>query len=166
MRLHVQLGRVDVAELDLLDPQLLAQLLRVALGERRALDDEAPQRLAELQLGGRAGLMAEPDDAPQLGDLVQERLIGRAGLGPARQVHRLRRLPPAPRTRLCQRCSARNGITGATTRIPCTSACQSAWSASASPSQKRRRERRMYQLETSSTNSSKARVTFTVRKAS
>ena len=36
----------------------------------------------------------------------------------------------------------------------------------ASPSQKRRRERRMYQLERSSTNSSNARITSTVRKAS
>ena len=40
MRLHVQLGRLDWAELDLLDTELLAQLVGVARGERRTLDDE------------------------------------------------------------------------------------------------------------------------------
>ena len=92
MRLHVQLGRVDVAELDLLHAQLLAQLLRVTLGERRTLDDEPPQRLAELQPRGRTGLMAEPDDAAQLGDLVEQRRRRRRGLRPAGEVHRCRRV--------------------------------------------------------------------------
>ena len=40
VRLHVQLRRVDLAELDVLDAELLAHLPGVALGERRALDDE------------------------------------------------------------------------------------------------------------------------------
>jgi hypothetical protein len=52
---------------------------------------------------------------------------------------------------------------GATTRSPCTSAYQSVRKATSSPSQKRRRERRMYQFERSSTNDSNARTTFTVR---
>ena len=43
VRLHVQLGRLDVAELDLLHAQLVAQLVRVTRGERRALDDEPTQ---------------------------------------------------------------------------------------------------------------------------
>ena len=49
VRLHVQLGRLDATELDLLDAQLVAELVRVRLRERRALDDEAAQRLAQLQ---------------------------------------------------------------------------------------------------------------------
>ena len=49
VRLHVQLRRLDAAELDLLDAQLVAELVRMRLGERRAFDDEAAQRLAQLQ---------------------------------------------------------------------------------------------------------------------
>ena len=52
---------------------------------------------------------------------------------------------------------------GETARSPSTSALNSVRSAASSPSQKRRRERRMYQLDRSSTNASKARSTFTVR---
>src|SRR4029079_14236663 len=51
---------------------------------------------------------------------------------------------------------------GAITRSVCTSAYQSVDSASGSPRQKRRRERRMYQLERSSTYDSYARITSTV----
>ena len=47
---------------------------------------------------------------------------------------------------------------GATTRSACTSAYQSVRNAASSPSQKRRRERRMYQFERSSTNASNARI--------
>ena len=52
---------------------------------------------------------------------------------------------------------------GDTARNPSTSALNSVRSAAGSPFQKRRRERRMYQLERSSTNASNARSTFTVR---
>ena len=69
-------------------------------------------------------------------------------------------------TSACQRCSARNGITGAITRTPWTSPNQSVRRAVSSPSQKRRRERRMYQFERSSTYASKARVTSTVSQRS
>src|ERR671934_257703 len=47
----------------------------------------------------------------------------------------------APTARFRHRWSAKNGITGATTRIDCTSACQSVRRATSSPSQNRRRER-------------------------
>jgi hypothetical protein len=52
----------------------------------------------------------------------------------------------------------RNGITGAVSCRERTSACQSVHSATASPFQNRRRERRMYQFERSSTNASNARM--------
>ena len=166
VRLHAQLGGLDVAEHDLLHPQLLAISSAWPSASGAPSTTRRPQRLAELQLAAGARLAAELDDAAHLGDLGEQRLVGGAGLGPAGEVHRLGGSPPAPRTRLCQRCSARNGMTGATTRSPCTSAYQSDWSASVSPSQKRRRERRMYQFERSSTNASKARITLTVRNAS
>ena len=51
---------------------------------------------------------------------------------------------------------------GASTRNVWTSAYQSVCSAAASPSQKRERERRMYQLDRSSRYSSKSRITSTV----
>jgi hypothetical protein len=57
-------------------------------------------------------------------------------------------------------------MSGATTRSPWTSAYQSVRSAAGSPSQKRRRERRMYQFETSSTKASYARTTSTVSQLS
>ena len=60
----------------------------------------------------------------------------------------------------------RNGITGEMTRSDWTSAYQSVASASSSSFQNRRRERRMYQFERSSTNASNARITFTVSVAS
>ena len=48
MRLDPQLG-IDVPELDLLDAQLLGDLVGMRDGERRALDDDPAQRLAQLQ---------------------------------------------------------------------------------------------------------------------
>ena len=57
-------------------------------------------------------------------------------------------------------------MSGATTRKPWTSAYQSVRSATGSLSQNRRRERRMYQFETSSTNASYARTTSTVSQLS
>ena len=57
-------------------------------------------------------------------------------------------------------------MSGATTRSPWTSAYQSVRNATGSPSQNRRRERRMYQFETSSTNDSYARTTSTVSQLS
>ena len=66
-------------------------------------------------------------------------------------------------TSVCQRCSARNGVTGAMVRRPCTRQIHRVRRAASSPFQNRRRERRMYQFERSSTNPSKARSTFTVR---
>ena len=116
-----------------------------------------------LEARGLAGLMAERDDTPDVRDLGEE-LARRARAPPAsRRGGRSRARPrTAPRTSTCQRCSARNGITGAITRSAWTSACQSVRSATSSPSQKRRRERRMYQFERSSTKASKARITSTV----
>jgi hypothetical protein len=60
----------------------------------------------------------------------------------------------------------RNGITGEIARRPVTRQYQSVRSASASPTQNRRRDRRMYQLDRSSTKLSNARMTLTVRYAS
>ncbi len=54
-------------------------------------------------------------------------------------------------------------MTGAIAWSERTSARQRAHSATSSPSQKRRRERRMYQLERSSTNESNDRVTAGVQ---
>jgi hypothetical protein len=53
-----------------------------------------------------------------------------------------------------QRKSARNGITGAIICTERTSAVHRVHNAISSPAQKRRRERRMYQFERSSTNDS------------
>ena len=66
-------------------------------------------------------------------------------------------------TRCCQRCSVRNGSTGETARRLCTSDTHSVRRAASSPFQKRRRDRRMYQFDRSSTYCSNARSTFTVR---
>ena len=66
VRLHAELGRLDVAELDLLHAQLLADLVHMPLRERRALDDEPAQRLAQRKLRARARLAAEIDDTPRL----------------------------------------------------------------------------------------------------
>ena len=57
-------------------------------------------------------------------------------------------------------------MSGATTRRPWTSAYHSVPSATGSLSQKRRRERRMYQFERSSTNDSYALTTSTVSQLS
>ena len=131
-------------------------------GQRCSLDDQAPQRLAHLQPGALSRLVAERGYAPHLGHLVEQRLIRRDRLWPAGEKDRFGRALDAPH-QCCQRCSARNGMTGAITRSPWTSPNQSVLSAVSSPSQKRRRERRMYQFERSSTNESKARMTSTVK---
>ena len=70
------------------------------------------------------------------------------------------------RTRTCHTWSARNGSTGETTRSDWTRAHQRTRSEVSSPSQKRRREQRMYQFERSSTNDSNARITSTVSQRS
>src|SRR5438093_6694042 len=61
VRLHSQLARVDLSELDVLDAQLFRDLARVKSDGVGALDDESPQRLAQLDPGLRAGLAAELD---------------------------------------------------------------------------------------------------------
>ena len=92
VRLHVELRRLDIAELDLLDAQLLAQLVDVPGCERRALDDEPAERLPRLQLRGRASLVAEPDDPAHLGDLGEQVVVRGRSLRPAGEVHRIRRV--------------------------------------------------------------------------
>ncbi len=54
-------------------------------------------------------------------------------------------------TRSCQTCSVMNGVSGAISRVTVSSASCRVASAAASPCQKRRRPRRTYQLERSST---------------
>ncbi len=153
VRLHAELRRLDRAELDLLHPQLLARSRRRAPAASGA-PSTTSRRSGWRSLSPRARprLAAELDDAPHLRDLGDERRRRRpTALGPAGEEDRVAARPRAPRTRFCHRCSARNGITGAITRSAWTSAYQSVRSAASSPSQKRRRERRMYQFERSST---------------
>ncbi len=54
-------------------------------------------------------------------------------------------------TRSCQTCSVMNGVSGAISRVTVSSASCRVASAAGSPCQKRRRARRTYQLERSST---------------
>src|SRR4051794_4465249 len=49
VRLHAQVARVDIAELDVFDAQLLGDLTCVRLRIPRAGDDEPPKRLPALQ---------------------------------------------------------------------------------------------------------------------
>ena len=88
VRLDAQLGGLDLAELDLLDAQLVGDLVGVRRRARRAGDDQPAQRLAELQPRARARLAAELDDRAHLGDLGEQRPVGLGDLGPAGEVHR------------------------------------------------------------------------------
>ncbi len=116
VRLHPQLG-VDVPELDLLDAELLGDLVGVRGCERRTLDDDPPQGLAKLQARRRPRLVTERDDAAQLGDLGEQREHP-AGVPRASRRGTPSRGAPSTTsvTSACQRCSARNGITGEITR--------------------------------------------------
>ena len=112
VRLHAQLGRLDVAELDLLDAQLVRDLVGVRRARRGApatTSRRSGWRSFSCEVDAR--LAAELDDAPHLGDLGEQRRVGLARLRPAGEVHRRR---PVAATRFRHRWSARNGITGAT----------------------------------------------------
>ena len=82
VRLHAQLGRLDVTELDLLHAQLLADLVRVRLGERGALYHEPAQGLSQRKLRARARLPAQVDDAARLPHLREQLLVTLTGLWP------------------------------------------------------------------------------------
>ena len=84
-----------MAELDLLDAELLAQLAGVALGERRSLDDEPAQRLAQLQLRGGRAWWPSPTTRRTSATSLQQRRVGRPRLGPAGEVHRAGASPAA-----------------------------------------------------------------------
>ena len=108
-------------EVDVLHPQLVARSRPRGSGERRALDDEPPQRLAELDAwpspapGGRARRPAAPR-RPRRGSPSS----AAAELGPAGEEHRVRDvLGGVARRASCQRCSVRNGRIGAITRSDC-----------------------------------------------
>ena len=78
-------------------------------------------------------------------------LVGRR---PGRQVDRLRRVRASPaRTTSCQTRSVTNGTIGASSRVSTSRHSCSVASAAGSPSQKRRRDRRTYQFDRSSTKS-------------
>ena len=89
IRLHAKLARLDVPEGDLANAKLVGDLAGVALGERRALDDERAKRLPELHARSRTRLAPELDDTAQLGDLRERAGIGSCGLGPACEVNRV-----------------------------------------------------------------------------
>src|SRR5204862_614078 len=76
VRLHAQLARVDLPELDLLDAQLLGDLVHMGGHAVGALHDEATQRLPELDPRLRARLPAELDDPPHRANFVEQRLVG------------------------------------------------------------------------------------------
>ena len=115
---------------------------------RRALDDEPPHRLPQLQPRRRARLMRERHDRAH----VRELRPATRDPPPTTSGHGARCTDSGPsNTRFRHRCSVRNGSTGASTRNVCTNAYQSVPSAAASPSQNRDRVRRMYQFDRSST---------------
>ena len=109
--------------------------------------------------GGRARPRRGRSPSPRpggVGELV-------AHLRVAGQVHARGASGQTPRTRFCHISSVRNGITGETQRIACTSAYHSVSKAArvspgSSERQKRVRDRRTYQLERSSMNVSNART--------
>ena len=100
---------------------------------RRPVDDGPAQRLTQLDAGLRARLTAELDDPSHLGDLGEQRLrpASSASGQPARCTES-GAPSQAPATRFRHRSSARNGITGAITRRPWTSAYQSVRNAASS----------------------------------
>ena len=161
IRLHAQLGRLDRAELDFLYTELLRDLAGMALRRACALHDEPTEWLSQLQSCVAASLTAELDDPPHLRDLSEQTVVrfdappAKAAETPTRARHRARSVR--------QRKSARNGITGAITCTERTSACHSVHNATSSPSQNRRRERRMYQFDRSSTNDSNDRISAGVQ---
>ena len=122
VRLHAQLGASTRPKRDVLHAHLVGDLVGVRCRAARALDDEPPQRLAQLEPRRRARLMRR---ARRRGARPRSR---RAARGPARRRPASRRDAPTPArrgTRLRQRCSVRNGMTGASTRSVWTSAYQS-----------------------------------------
>ena len=113
VRLHPQLGRLHLAELDLLDAQLVADLVDMPAHQRRPLDDEPAQRLPQLEPGRGPRLPAEVDDAdasrpPRRAAARRARPPPPSGRGTPTRARRRQR-----RTR--HRCSAKNGMTGAIT---------------------------------------------------
>ena len=61
----------------------LGDLVGVAQSKLRALDDERPEGLAELDAGNVAGPVRKPDDRPHLFDFREQRHVRLSGLGPA-----------------------------------------------------------------------------------
>ena len=154
VRLHAQLARVDLAPLDVLDAQLLGDLVGVRARGLRAGDDESAQRLPQRQPRRRARLPAELDDAAHLRHLGQQRLVDVRRLRPRREEHRLvARDEVPPQVLREKRHHRRDHLDRRRERIPEDA------QRDGSPSQKRRRERRMYQFERSSTNASNDETT-------
>ena len=92
----------------------------------RAFDDEPRERLAQLDARRRPRGAPEVDDAARVrhrGERRRRRAVASPGQ-PARKTESGASWHGS-RTSTCQRCSARNGITGAITRSACAIACQS-----------------------------------------
>ena len=120
---------------------------------------QRPQRLAELDPGRVAGPVPEPDDRPHLADLLQERDVGLPRLRPAGEEDALGRALAGARRRAPARGARRGTASPARSRgFPGRARTRARGTPPRRPSQKRRRERRMYQLETSSTNASKLSI--------
>ena len=79
-----------VVEDDLLDVELLAELARVRGRAVRAADVCPAQRLPELDARVAASLVAELDDPPRVGDVVEELLVALSRVLPAGEEDRAR----------------------------------------------------------------------------
>ncbi len=92
VRLDAQLARVDLAERNLANTELVGDLVRMGRRTCGALHDQGAKRLAELHARARPRLATELDHAPQLVDLREQLGVRVGGLGPAGEVHRLGRV--------------------------------------------------------------------------
>ena len=157
-RLHVQL----VGDLG---PQLLRQR-----GPARGADQGAAQRLPGPDLRRGPGRAAELDQPAYQRDLRRPAPGRTARRRRPRSASRAGAPSPAasggPEATRGSTVSVTNGVNGASSRVSTSRHSYSVASAAGSPSQNRRRDRRTYQLDRSSTNSASRRPARAVSKSS